>query len=91
MLDESARTSLRAALTELRQALGPEAAALGATRDTVALEGVWVDIRDDPTAPDGGLLAGMDDEWVHDLRRAHDEWMALALDELGLAEDARPT
>ena len=38
VLDESARASLRVALTELRQALGPEAVHLVATRDTVALE-----------------------------------------------------
>src|ERR1700761_7116202 len=39
VLDESARASLRVALTELRHALGPEARLVGATRETVALEG----------------------------------------------------
>jgi len=39
VLDESARTSLRAALSELRRALGPAADQLVATRDAVALEG----------------------------------------------------
>src|SRR5207302_8586230 len=39
VLDESARASLRVALTELRQALGPAASYVVATRDTVALEG----------------------------------------------------
>jgi DNA-binding SARP family transcriptional activator len=39
VLDESARASLRVALTELRQALGPAAGIVVATRDTVALEG----------------------------------------------------
>src|SRR6478609_5377032 len=39
VLDESARTSLRAALSELRRALGPAAAHVVATRDTVALDG----------------------------------------------------
>jgi DNA-binding SARP family transcriptional activator len=38
VLDESARASLRVALTELRQALGPAARFVVATRDTVALE-----------------------------------------------------
>ena len=38
VLDESARTSLRAALTELRHALGPAADHLVATRETVALD-----------------------------------------------------
>src|SRR6201995_4267629 len=48
VLDESARASLRVALTELRQALGPAAGHLAATRDTVALEGpdLRVDVRD---------------------------------------------
>ena len=39
VLDESARASLRVALTELRQALGPAAGHVVATRDTVALDG----------------------------------------------------
>ena len=39
VLDESARASLRVALTELRQALGPAAGYLVATRETVALDG----------------------------------------------------
>jgi tetratricopeptide (TPR) repeat protein len=91
VLDESARTSLRAALTELRQALGPEAARLVATRETVALDGAWVDLREaDAAAIDGELLPGMDDEWVLDLRRAHDERRAEALDGLSAAaEEAR--
>src|ERR1700761_5577417 len=38
VLDESARASLRVALSELRQALGPAAGYLVATRDTVALD-----------------------------------------------------
>src|SRR5918911_3803415 len=47
VLDASARTSLRAALTELRAALGPGAAHLSAGRETVALdgEGLWIDVR----------------------------------------------
>jgi tetratricopeptide (TPR) repeat protein len=70
VLDESARTSLRAALSELRRALGPEAAGLVATRETVALDGVWVDLREDASLA-GELLRGMDDDWVHALRRDH--------------------
>src|SRR6185312_780966 len=38
VLDESARASLRVALTELRQALGPVADSVLTTRDTVALD-----------------------------------------------------
>jgi DNA-binding SARP family transcriptional activator len=47
VLDESARTSLRAALSELRRALGPAADHVVATRDTVALGGadLSVDVR----------------------------------------------
>src|SRR5919206_3388924 len=47
VLDESARASLRAALTELRGALGDSAESLVATRETVALDGddLWVDVR----------------------------------------------
>ena len=48
VLDESARASLRVALTELRQALGPAARHLIATRDAVALDGadLTVDARE---------------------------------------------
>jgi tetratricopeptide (TPR) repeat protein len=85
VLDESARASLRAALSELRRALGPEAERLVATRETVALEGAWVDLREfgalidagrveDAVATcDGELLRGMDDDWVFELRREHAE------------------
>ena len=47
VLDTSARTSLRAALAELRAALGEAADCLAATRESVALEGdrLWVDVR----------------------------------------------
>src|SRR5436189_4883409 len=47
VLDESARGSLRAALTELRHALGPAAGHLIATREVVALGGtdLVVDVR----------------------------------------------
>ena len=83
VLDESARTSLRAALSELRRALGADADRLVATRETVALEGAWVDLReaaalldagraDDAAALlDGELLRGMDDDWIFELRRTY--------------------
>ena len=82
VLDESARTSLRAALSELRRALGPEADGLAATRETVALD-AWVDLREFGALAgagrleeavavcDGELLRGMDDDWVFELRRSH--------------------
>ncbi|HEX5621127.1 MAG TPA: AAA family ATPase [Solirubrobacteraceae bacterium] len=74
VLDESARASLRAALTELRQALGPQAGSLVAGRDTVALENVWVDLRDE--VPTATLLTDMDDDWVLELRSAHEDRVA---------------
>src|SRR3954453_13745747 len=56
VLDESARPSLRVALTELRQALGPAAGYVVATRDTVALDGpgLIVDTRAFEQALDQG-------------------------------------
>src|SRR5437588_12077618 len=49
VLDESARRSLRNALSVIRQSLGPDASdALVATRETVGLAGeprAWIDIR----------------------------------------------
>src|ERR1700749_2505153 len=59
VLDESARASLRVALTELRQALGPAARMVLATRETVALEGpgLRVDAREFQRALDEGDAA----------------------------------
>jgi DNA-binding SARP family transcriptional activator len=99
VLDESARTSLRAALTELRQALGPAAGCVVATRETVALEGddLHVDVRafdralaaGDPVRAlavcDGSILDGLDDDWVHEARRAHAEALSEALERVAAA------
>ena len=91
VLDESARTSLRAALSELRRALGPAADQLLADRDTVALEAA-VDTRAFAaaleagdaaaalTASRGPILDGFDDDWAHDARRAHSERLADVLE-----------
>jgi DNA-binding SARP family transcriptional activator len=101
VLDESARTSLRAALTELRRALGPAADHLVATRETVALDGdgLAVDTRafaaaldaGDPAAAlaacRGSILDGFDDEWAHDARAAHAQRLAEALEQLAAASD----
>ena len=93
VLDESARTSLRAALTELRRALGPAADQLVAGRETVALEGA-VDTRAFTAALDAGdaaaaldasrgpILDGFDDDWAHDARHAHAQRLAEALEQL---------
>ncbi|HET8759005.1 MAG TPA: hypothetical protein VFM58_23515, partial [Solirubrobacteraceae bacterium] len=89
VLDDSARASLRAALTELRHALGPHASGLVTTRDTVALDDAWVDIRDG--APTATLLTDLDDDWVLELRSAHENRVATqAADELvaGIAPPA---
>jgi DNA-binding SARP family transcriptional activator len=98
VLDASARTSLRAALTELRAALGPAAEHLAAGRETVALdgEGLWVDAREFEALLAGGrvadavevgageLLSGMDDDWVHEARGAHAARVAEALEQLAV-------
>jgi DNA-binding SARP family transcriptional activator len=99
VLDESARTSLRAALTELRRALGPAAGSVVATRDSVALDGeeLHVDVRafeaalgrGDPAAAvaacDAPILDGFDDDWAHEARDAHAQRLAGALERLAAA------
>ena len=99
VLDESARTSLRAALTELRRALGASAGHLVATRETVALDGdgLTVDTRAFEAALGGGdpagalaasrgpILDGFDDDWAHDARQAHARRLAEALERLAAA------
>ena len=99
VLDESARTSLRAALSELRRALGPAADHVVATRDTVALDGddLVVDARAFDEAlgrgdPAGALRAcrvpildGFDEDWAHAARQAHAERLAEALEALARA------
>ena len=100
VLDESARTSLRSALSALRKAFGPEAdRCLVADRDTVALAGVVAtDLADFEALLAAGkvdealalsrgpLLDGLDDDWVHELRDEHRERVASAL--AGLAAEA---
>ena len=85
VLDESARTSLRAALAALRRSLGPDAERyLVATRERVGLsEQVAVDAEEferhvaagEPeralALARGDLMAGLDDDWV---LVARDEW-----------------
>src|SRR5688572_15545733 len=77
VLDESARTSLRGALTALRRAIGPAADAhLVATREAAGLADVWSDAAAfaalvaegrDAEALElcrGELLASLDEDWV---------------------------
>jgi DNA-binding SARP family transcriptional activator len=94
VLDESARASLRVALTELRHALGSAAGYLVATRDTVALQGsdLTVDARVFKQALEQGdvaqaleacgapILDGFDDEWAITARDEHVLRLADALE-----------
>ena len=82
VLDESARASLRSALWTLRRSLGD--GAVLATRDRVGLSGeAWVDVLEAErlrlegsyeealSLCEGGLLPGVEDEWVLEARDAH--------------------
>ncbi len=103
VLDESARASLRVALTEVRQALGPAAGHLTATREAVALEGadLFVDTRAFQRALDEGdplraleacggpILEEFDDEWAIVARDEHAHRLGEAL-ELAAASAADP-
>ena len=98
VLDESARTSLRSALSALRRALGPDSERyLIATRDDVGLapeELVWTDVAefDRCVARDqleealelcrGELLASLDDDWVFERRDEHRDRVAGVLAQL---------
>jgi DNA-binding SARP family transcriptional activator/tetratricopeptide (TPR) repeat protein len=95
VLDSSARASLRVALTELRQALGPAASHLVATRDTVALDGpgLEVDARAFHEALGDGdatraldacgapILEGFDEEWAIAARDEHSRRLGDALEQ----------
>lgn len=96
VLDQSARGSLRAALTELRAALGEGAGQLMAGREVVGLAGdhLWVDVREFQRRlaageleqaielGSGRLLAGIDDEWALAARDAHEGQLAEAHEQL---------
>ena len=96
VLEESARASLRTALSSVRRALGEAGAPhLKATREAVELGGdLWVDARDFEALAaqgrleealaigDGELLGGLDDEWARDARDGHRERRAELLGEL---------
>jgi DNA-binding SARP family transcriptional activator len=98
VLEQSARASLRAALTELRGALGPAAGCLAASRETVGLGGdegeLWIDVRAFDALLDAGqfaeaveigageLLTGLDDEWVLEARDQHDRRLGEAFEAL---------
>ena len=99
VLDESARASLRVALTELRQALGPAAGYLVATRDTISLEGpeLRVDVREFQQALaegdaaraleacGGPILDDFQVEWAIEARDEHAQQLASALERAAAA------
>jgi class 3 adenylate cyclase len=101
VLDESARTSLRSALSALRRALGEGSERyLIAGRDDVGLAGdelVWTDVAEFErlVAADrleealelcrGELLAGLDDDWAYERRDEHRDHVADVLARLAAA------
>ena len=92
VLDESARTSLRSALSALRRGLGPEGERyLIATRDGIGLADgslVWTDVaefercveenrlQDALALGRGELLSGLEDDWVYERRDEHRDRVA---------------
>jgi DNA-binding SARP family transcriptional activator len=96
VLDESARTSLRGALADVRRAVGD---ALVATRDGAGLAEVWTDAAEfaalvaqgrDAEALvlcRGDLLAGLEDDWIVAARDEHRDAQGALL--ARLAEGAR--
>jgi class 3 adenylate cyclase/tetratricopeptide (TPR) repeat protein len=92
VLDESARTSLRSALSALRRSLGPDSERyLIAGRDDVGLAGgsqVWTDVAEFERCVEqdrleealslcrGDVLAGLDDDWVYARRDEHRDRVA---------------
>ncbi len=98
VLDESARTSLRSALSALRRPLGADADRyLVATREGVALAGpdhVWTDVgefdrllsqgqlHDALDLFRGDLLADLDEDWVYEYREQHRARVVALLEQL---------
>ncbi|MFL5835996.1 MAG: ATP-binding protein [Solirubrobacteraceae bacterium] len=95
VLEESARASLRTALSAVRRSLGDAADDhLEATREAVGLRGAWVDalafeqeaatgrLEDALALADGELLPGLDDEWARDARDRHRQRRGELLGEL---------
>ena len=104
VLDESARTSLRSALSALRRALGADADRyLLASREAVALAGpdqVWTDVgeferlltegqlEDALELARGELLADLDDDWVYERRDEHRASVVALLERMAAAAEA---
>jgi DNA-binding SARP family transcriptional activator/class 3 adenylate cyclase/tetratricopeptide (TPR) repeat protein len=104
VLDESARTSLRSALSALRRTLGADADLhLLASRDTVGLAGpdqVWTDLGEFERLVDEGrfedalelsrgeLLEDLDDDWVYERRDEHRASVVAVLELMAGAAEA---
>jgi DNA-binding SARP family transcriptional activator/tetratricopeptide (TPR) repeat protein len=104
VLDESARTSLRSALSAVRRALGTDADRyLLSTRDGVALAGpdqVWTDVEeferlvaegrleDALELTRGELLEDLDDDWVYERRDEHRAVVVALLERIAGAAEA---
>ncbi len=104
VLEESARASLRAALSALRPALGEGARELSASREKVGFARdaeLWVDalafeelagqgrLEEALALRRGELLAGLDGDWVYEARDVHRALVAEVLARAAvLAEDA---
>jgi DNA-binding SARP family transcriptional activator len=95
VLEESARASLRTALSAVRRALAEAAGEhLVATREAVGLRDAWVDVlafeglvaagrpEEALALADGELLAGFDEEWARDARDRQRRRRAEVLGEL---------
>src|SRR4051812_48423631 len=95
VLEASARQSLRSAAWSLRRALGPGGRdVLRAQREEIGLEGAVTDLAEweehvaagrleDAIALErGDLLAGLDDDWVHEARDEHRQRLARVLAQL---------
>jgi DNA-binding SARP family transcriptional activator len=104
VLDESARTSLRSALSAVRRALGSDADRyLVASRDGVALAGpdeVWTDVAEFEglvgedrleealELSSGDLLEDLDDDWIYDRREEHRSAVARLLERMAAGAQA---
>jgi DNA-binding SARP family transcriptional activator/tetratricopeptide (TPR) repeat protein len=104
VMDESARSSLRTALVDLRAALGPDVAGhLLGTRDEIGLgPDVRVDVRDFADAAVNGrlqealaiaaageLLPELDHEWVYEARDEHERRLGEVVERLAIDAERR--
>src|SRR5215217_4126475 len=100
VLEASARQSLRSAAWSLRRALGPKGEhVLRAMREEIGLAGAATDVEEweehvaagrleEAIALDrGDLLAGLDEDWVHEAREDHRARVAQVLEKLAEQAD----